>query len=222
MGFDEGAASWDDDPARGERARAVAAAMRRHLVAFRQAHDETTGLPPRRAIDLGAGTGSLSLLLADLFDEIVLVDTSAGMLEVAAAKVAADPTLPARFETLRVDLASSDTPPIEPVEAAYSLLALHHIDDVGALLRGLHALLMPGGLLLLADLVTEDGSYHRHDADFHGHHGFDRDGLEAALRAAGFEPLTYEIAATTRRRVDDGSERDYPLFLITARAERPR
>ncbi len=212
------AAGWDDDPARAERARAVAAAMRRHLVAVRQAHDDPTGLPPRRAIDLGAGTGSLSLLLADLFDEIVLVDTSAGMLEVAARKVAADPMLRTRIDTLRADLTSTDAAPtLRPAEAAYSLLALHHIEDVGALLRALHALLVPGGLLLLADLVSEDGSYHRHDPDFHGHHGFDRQDLDAALRAAGFEPSTYEIAATTRRRDESGVERDYPLFLVTAR-----
>lgn len=209
MDFDAVAAGWDDDEGRTQRNRDVAAAMRAAL----------GGRHRRRALDVGAGTGSLSLLLADLFDEIVLVDTSTGMLEAAAAKVAAaGSALPARITTLAADLSTPGAPPddLGPVDAAYSLMALHHVRDTGALLRTLHGLVRPDGLLLLADLAAEDGSYHAHHADFDGHDGFDRQALETALRDTGFEPLSHETVHVVRRQAD-GVTRDYPVFLAVAR-----
>jgi ubiquinone/menaquinone biosynthesis C-methylase UbiE len=208
MDFDAVAAGWDDDEARTRRTRDVAAAMR---AALGNRHR-------RRALDVGAGTGSLSILLADLFDEIVLVDTSPGMLEVAAAKVAAaGDAIPARITTLVADLAEpgSANGPDAPVDAVYSLMALHHVPDTDALLSALRALLAPGGLLLVADLAAEDGSFHAHHADFDGHDGFDRHSMEPALRRAGFSPRSHETAHVVHREVD-GVVRDYPVFLAVA------
>jgi len=206
--FDAVAAGWDDDEARARRTRDVADAMR-----------EVLGNRHRpRALDVGAGTGSLSILLADLFDEIVLVDTSPGMLEVAASKVtAAGSAIGARITTLVADLADpgSAYAPAAPVDAVYSLMALHHVPDTGALFSALGRLLTPGGLLLVADLAAEDGSFHAHHAAFDGHDGFDRHVLESALRRAGFSPRSHETVHVVRRQID-GVVRDFPVFLAVA------
>jgi trans-aconitate methyltransferase len=205
--FDTAAATWDEDEQRAQRARAVAAEIRSRL------GDHTY----HRALDFGAGTGALSLLLADRFDEILLVDTSAGMLAEAAGKItAAGPALAARIRTLPVDLTGDDPsgwPEAGSVDVVYTSMALHHVPDVPDLLRTLHALLLPGGLLFVADLAADDeGSYHAHEEGFAGHHGFRRNALEAAFTASGFAPAGHTTVFVMRR---DG--REYPVFLAVAR-----
>ncbi len=211
MDFDERAGTWDDDETRTERTRAVAEQMQRAL-GERTYH---------RGLDFGAGTGSLSLLLADRFDEVVLVDTSRGMLEVAAGKVAAaGPTLTAKVAGLPLDLTepgAAAAAGLAPVDVVYSLMALHHVQDVDPLLSTFRDLLAPDGLVLLADLEAEDGSYHAADSGFHGHHGFDRTALERSLTAAGLVPMSYRTVATARRTDHEGRERHYPVFLAVAR-----
>ena len=159
---------------------------------------------------------SLGLLLADRFDEILLVDTSAGMLAEAAGKVtAAGPTFAARIRTLAVDLTGDDPtgwPEPGSVDVVYTSMALHHVVDVRDLLRTWHALLLPGGLVFVADLAADDGSYHAHDEAFAGHHGFRRDELEAAFTASGFAPASFDTVFVVRK-----DDRDYPLFLAVAR-----
>ena len=60
--FDEEAATWDDDPGHEKRQVAVA-----------QAITEAVDLSPRMsAVDLGGGTGRLSILLADLVGSVVV------------------------------------------------------------------------------------------------------------------------------------------------------
>lgn len=211
MDFDAAAATWDDDEQRARRTQAIAAEIRSRL-------GEHTY---RRALDFGAGTGALSLLLADRFEEILLVDTSPGMLAAAAGKIAAaGPDVAARLHPLALDLTGSDPsgrPEPGSVDVVYSSMALHHVADVPALLRAFHGLLAPGGLLLVADLAADhDGSYHAHDDAFEGHHGFHRHELDQTLVATGFAPATTTTAYVVRREVD-GAEREYPVFLATAR-----
>jgi 2-polyprenyl-3-methyl-5-hydroxy-6-metoxy-1,4-benzoquinol methylase len=207
--FDGRAATWDADDERARRTAAVAEQMRARL----------GGRTYRRGLDFGAGTGSLSLLLADRFDEIVLVDTSSGMLAVAAGKVeAAGRALPARITPLVTDLtAAGGAAGIEPVDVVYSLMALHHVGDVETLLRAFHGLLVPGGLALFADLdADEDGSYHAHVEGFDGHHGLDRSALARWLGAAGFAVLSQETVVVVHRHGEDGGGRDYPVVLTVA------
>src|SRR5262249_46849238 len=77
--FDARAATWDGDPTKVERARAIADAILREV-------------PPRPAIaalEYGAGTGLLGFMLRDRIGELTLADISDGMLEVAQRKIAA-------------------------------------------------------------------------------------------------------------------------------------
>src|SRR5215213_7290967 len=74
--FDERAVDWDT-PERVARAKVAAEAIR-----------AAVELPPgARAIDIGSGTGLLGLSLLDRLGELVLADTSDGMLEQAARKI---------------------------------------------------------------------------------------------------------------------------------------
>ena len=76
--FDSRAKTWDSDPKKVERAAQVAQAIRAALPLQ----------PGMTALEVGCGTGLLSFALQSDFAHITLADTSEGMLDVLAAKIA--------------------------------------------------------------------------------------------------------------------------------------
>jgi SAM-dependent methyltransferase len=102
----------------------------------------------------------------------------------------------------------------ERFDLLLSLLVLHHVEDTAAAFGAMHALLAPGGRIAVADLDTEDGSFHSAEAEGIHHHGFDRGELGHRATAAGFVDVAFRTATTIE---DEG--RRYPLFLLTARAD---
>jgi ubiquinone/menaquinone biosynthesis C-methylase UbiE len=196
--FDERARTWDT-PERRARAEAVANAIRAAIPLTRD----------MRAIEVGAGTGLLGLALAGDVGELVLADPSAGMLEVAREKLAVHGD--GRVSALHLDLLA-DPPPQPPFDLAVSLLVLHHLPDTAAALRAIRALLRPGGWLALADLETEDGSFHGPDAEGIYHHGFDPGRLAATAADAGFVDVSVRQATVIEK---DG--RQFTLLLLLGR-----
>jgi 2-polyprenyl-3-methyl-5-hydroxy-6-metoxy-1,4-benzoquinol methylase len=198
--FDERARDWDT-PDRIARA-AELAAMIRSVVPLARTD---------RLVDVGAGTGLLGLALVDDVGEVVLLDPSAGMIEVATAKLA-DGALPT-VHAARHDLLA-DPPPAKPFDVAVSLLVLHHIADTRRALAAIRDLLRPGGRIALADLDTEDGSFHSEGSESIHHHGFDRAALETLTAEAGF----VDVATRTAMVLDEDSRfAGYSVFLLTGR-----
>jgi ubiquinone/menaquinone biosynthesis C-methylase UbiE len=195
--FDEQARDWDSDPAKVERALQVAEVMRQAIALHRH----------MRALEYGAGTGLLSFALRHDLGSITLADTSPGMLTVLQEKIAAAGA--EDMHPLRLDLAF-DPLPAQGFELTYSLMVLHHIDDIQAILRAFHQILEPGGVLCACDLDKEDGSFHQHE--FHGHLGFERAEIQSLVEAAGFEDVRFSTAYTIQRE-----GKSYPLFLLVAR-----
>lgn len=191
--FDEKAATWDDDPAKVERARAVARAIR----------EDVPLDGSDRLLEYGAGTGLVTEALRDAVGPVTLVDTSAGMREAMRAKVAAGAIPDARIWDLDLSVAPV---PDERFDLVVTVMTLHHIADLGPVLAAFAELLVAGGHLCVVDLEAEDGSFH--SDDFHGHHGFERDDLAAQLAAAGFSDVTFRDCYRIDR---DGV--DYQVFL---------
>lgn len=196
--FDERAATWDEDPGHVERAEAIAAAVA----------SEVPLDPSTRVFEYGAGTGLVSQLLRPRVGPITVADTSEGMREVLRAKAHGGSLDGARV--WEVDLATTAPPPGEVFDLAVTVMTLHHIEDLAPVLDAFAALLAPGGHLCVADLEEEDGSFH--SEGFHGHHGFARPDLTAALEAAGFDTPTF----TTPYRITR-DDRTYPVFLAVSR-----
>jgi 2-polyprenyl-3-methyl-5-hydroxy-6-metoxy-1,4-benzoquinol methylase len=199
--FDAKAKTWDADLEKHERARRVADAIRAAV----------PDLAQRSVLEIGAGTGLLGLSLQPHAAHVTLTDTSREMLAVAAEKVRAAGL--ANVTTTLLDL-TSGPPPEARWDLACSLMTLHHIPDTAGLLRTLHALLAPGGVVALADLDAEDGSFHGAGVDVH--HGFDRAVLAAQLERAGFREVRLSTAFEVRKATERG-ERAYPAFLAIAR-----
>jgi tRNA (cmo5U34)-methyltransferase len=125
-------------------------------------------VPVKRVLDLGAGTGTLSVLIAEAHPEarFVLVDGAPAMLERAAA------ALGDRAATVVADL--RDPLPQGSYCAVVSALAIHHLDDADKrdLLARAHEALAPGGVFVNAEQVlgptpeleAHYGERHQHDS----------------------------------------------------------
>jgi ubiquinone/menaquinone biosynthesis C-methylase UbiE len=103
--------------------------------------------------------------------------------------------------------------PEQRYDLIYTLLTLHHIQDVNSIISKFSEILTKQGTLVIIDLEKEDGSFH--DDEFHGHKGFDRDELNIKLNDAGLFPKHYEICYELEKE-HNGAIRKYPLFMLIA------
>ena len=194
--FDARAQHWDDAE-KVRRAEQVAAAVH-HAVELN---------PAMKALEYGAGTGLLSFALRGAIGPITLADSSAGMRAVAERKIAAANA--ADMRVIDLDL-TRDPLPAERYDLIFSMMTLHHVADVPGLFGAFHSMLNAGGWVCLADLDSEDGSFHGPDVQVH--HGFARTELRSWLVAAGFQDASVGDCCTLEHH-----GREYSVFLATAR-----
>ncbi len=202
--FDECAQQWDNNPTRVELARAVGAAIQRAVPIQ----------PHWRALDYGAGTGLLTLNLLPRLAAVVALDSSTGMLERFQQKLAAADigNVQTRFWNLE-----TEPYPEQGFDLVVSSMTLHHLLDVPLIFQRLAALLKPGGWLAVADLDTEDGSFHAQMDDVF-HHGFNRNDIAAWLKRAGLANVTLSDASALNKPASTGEMRTYGVFLAVGRA----
>lgn len=199
--FDIKAAEWDKSRMHRERAEAIAAAIIREIPLNKN----------MTAMEFGAGTGLLSFMLSDSLGSITLIDSSEGMVKVLREKL--PQTNAAAMKIVKADLEHEDYTD-ERFDLIYSLMVLHHVDDVGKILGKFSAMLNSGGHLAIADLYSEDGSFHGHG--FTGHKGFDTGALAASLEKQGFIDVRHSNVYNIEKTTDNNEIKHFGVFLMTA------
>jgi len=205
--FDKAAANWDNKTLRLQLAGQVVRAIGQ-AVPLKRTMD---------ALEIGCGTGLVTISLCHDLNSIVAADTSSGMLDVLKEKIS--------------DLGVENTTPLllDPsgdlsrlgsgkFHLIYSSMTLHHIKDTAAILSACYSLLHPGGSIAIADLAEEDGSFHGDMAGVE-HLGFDPQKLARLATECGFSETAVTAAHIITKEDGQGRKRSYPVFLLTARKQ---
>ncbi len=198
--FDKKAGTWDSDPVKIARARAVAEGIRANVPVT----------PGMTAFEYGCGTGLLSFALQPYVAHITLADSSSGMLAVLEEKIASSGIQNMSFTKLNL---VTDPLPQEKYHLIYTLMTLHHILDTDKILRDFYMLLDRSSYLCVADLDKEDGSFH--GSDFPGHKGFDREELRQKAQRVGFQKVDFTTIFHMAKG-ESQSRKTFPLFLMIA------
>lgn len=170
---------------------------------------------PKEVVDLGTGTGACALIAAGLGHRVRACDGAAGMLAVARRAAEAG-GLSVAFEHARIEDcifadASADIVTLRNV--------LWTLPDPAAALRKAHALLRPGGMVLISDGLWSVAPQYRSTyaealaAALPRHYGLSESDARAMLAEADFGP------ARGWQHLFAGSPYpgDVPIFVLTAR-----
>lgn len=208
--FDEAAQTWDQEPRRRELAEALWTALRKAVPLERH----------WRVLDVGCGTGGLTLPLAGEVAEVEGVDASPGMLavcgvKVEAARAAGRITAAVRLHGVDIQCPDARAALGHGYDLVVTALTMHHLADVPPVLDFFHESLSSGGRLCMMDLVEEPGTFHGAHGDV-PHHGFGEARMRAWLDGAGFSACTWTTVHTITKTDASGCPVRYPVFLATA------
>lgn len=140
-------------------------------------------------LDIGCGTGNVSIACASRGASVVGIDINAGMLEIARAK-ATSAGLEREIQFLEIGVAEIESRYGESTfDACVSCLAFSEMSaqEQAYAISTVHSLLKPGGICVIADEVTTRGRARR---------------LLHGLTQAPFKLLAYVLAQATTRPVN--------------------
>ncbi len=147
--------------------------------------------PRARYADLGVGDGLLTLMLAEVASTVTAVDLSPAML--AQLNARAKQKGIKNIATVEGDIASLPLP-----EASHDVVvmsqALHHAKEPLRALQEAARILVPGGRLLVIDLLAHQEEWVREKLE-HAHLGFTEPALAQLLEAAGFRNVLVSRSA---------------------------
>lgn len=159
--FNAEAAKWDDNPFVHEATRLAYETLHPLITTLSNGRDQTLDV-----LEVGCGTGLLTLRVAPHVKHIVAIDPAEGMIDVLNAKLS-DPTAPKNLTPLCHLLTNPEDPVLPPASATeytgpgtgarrkYDLilshLVMHHVPDLRQFLSTLRGCLKSGGRVFLTD-----------------------------------------------------------------------
>ena len=200
--FDTKASGWDQSQMHRDRAAAIAEDILKTLPLNRD----------MKVLEYGAGTGLTSFILKDRFSEITMLDNSDGMLAVLNEKITASGA--SNLKALKFDLEKENWP-YGKFDLILTQMVLHHVSDIDTIISKFSKMLNQGGYIAIADLYTEDGSFH--GEGFTGHNGFDPDKLGQTLRSDGFTSVDHHKCFVVNKHIGENKTRPFDVFLLTAK-----
>ena len=193
--FNEKSKDWDAN----EMRKMLSSAIGSSIIEQVSLHEQM------RVMDFGAGTGLISSQVAPRVKKIVAVDISEAMLNKLVSKA----ELQGKVEIVCQDII--DKPIAEKFDLIMSAMAMHHVKDTSKLIQRFSEHLRPRGIIALADLDKEDGSFHPEGTEGIFHLGFKRNELQIILEKYGFSQIRF---FTAHKVFKEG--KNYPIFLVTA------
>jgi SAM-dependent methyltransferase len=200
---------WDEDAETYDHSPGHAASDPVEAAAWRAFLHRNLPPPPASVLDAGAGTGAISLLLAELGYDVTALDISPQMLTRARDKAEA------RGLPLRTIVGPADDPPPGPFDAVVERHLLWTTPDPGSALSAWRRVAPSGRLMVFEGIWRRDGAAARARgwasdalrkvlAVPHDHHAAYDPDLLAALPLAGAPsplPLVQAVTDAGWRRI---------------------
>ncbi|MFW2177454.1 MULTISPECIES: class I SAM-dependent DNA methyltransferase [unclassified Moraxella] len=200
--FAHKASTFDQSSPRVQNVDNIAQAIRQHI----------TLDPTMKLLDFGSGTGLLLERLAPHVHAITAIDVSPSMNSELGKKLDTHGKLHGCAVTIiEKDLVNDKVHFDHTFDGIISSMTLHHVKDINALFAQFSQLLNQGGFIALADLATEDGSFHSEDTGVF-HHGFEPSFLVETATAMGFGEVSCEVVSHIQR-----PNHTYEILLLTAK-----
>ena len=192
--FKEKAQNWDSGDIRVSGAKKIAEAIEKRI-------DLT---PQMDILDFGVGTGLLGFEIAKKVKQVYGVDTSKTML----AKLQEKNTPELNIIPFNQDIIQE--PLTQQFDGLVSSMTLHHVENLDAFFKTIYKNIKDGGFIAIADLESEDGTFHSDNTGVH-HFGFNEDALREIVEKSGFKDVKIENINTIQK-----PQRDFGVFLLTA------
>lgn len=211
--FNEEAANWDSNPFVHEASKHALEAIRARFPALKPAAG-STGL---NVLEIGCGTGLLSVMVAPLAKQLVAIDAAPGMIEVLKTKLQG-PNTPRNIVPVAVLLTDPEDALLPPAnkdnpeggrlkfDLITSHLVLHHVPDLEGLLTTMLGCLTESGMVALTDFEDygpEAKSFHP-QSKMAGveRHGIHVETMELLMNKVGFVNVKVERAWTMYKTVE--------------------
>jgi ubiquinone/menaquinone biosynthesis C-methylase UbiE len=199
--FDKSAEQWDAEERRVNLAKSVFNSIKEKI---KLKNDLTIA-------DIGTGTGLLLIQFLPFAKQIDGFDNSQGMLNVLSEKIKQN-----KIEnvTLHQFNADKDELPENKYDLVVSSMTFHHIEKTEEILRKIYKSLKIGGEMCIADLESEDGTFHSEMTDDIFHKGFDKSDFVSIMEKVGFKNSETKTAFSVIR-----SEKSFSIFTAYGKKE---
>lgn len=197
MNFNELAKNWDTEQ-RVKRAEVISTEIESYM-----------GSGPLEVMEFGCGTGLISFNLRDKIANFLLLDSSEAMINEVKQKIANEQAT--NVETYCGEIETLNTE--KKFDVIYTSMTCHHIKDIQSTLNLLTSFLKKNGKLVIVDLLPDDGTFHRLNPDFEGHHGFTVEEMTTMLKKAGLNDILGRKFYSGYKTIEEMNH-PYSLFSI--------
>ena len=213
--FNDEAAAWDSNPFVHAMSLEAWKAIRTFVPHLFCGPGAESARPD--VLEIGCGTGLLSLETAPAANRLVAVDAAQGMIDVLSSKLG-QPGAPNNVTPLAILLEDPEDQRLPPADDAnpqgprlkYDLitshLVLHHIADLEGVLRTMLGCLKEGGTVALTDFEDfgpEARRFHP-ESKMEGveRHGINREWMAGLMREVGFKDVRVEVGWEHEKMVE--------------------
>jgi len=200
--FDKTAKEWDLKPRRVLMAKNT----------FNEIIKKVSLSKEMQLIDIGTGTGLLLLSFVDKVKHVTGIDNSQGMLDILNDKI-----IRSKINNISLKHFEADTDklPENNYDLAISNMTFHHFISPKNFIKQVYRSLKQGGQICIADLETEDGTFHsKKNLEGVHHFGFDKEVFENLLKEANFKNTSIK----TIFEIDKDGKK-FPVFLAYGEKE---
>lgn len=160
--------------------------------------------------DVGCGTGNLTFEMARFAKKVIGIDLSREMIR-QASRLAKEREI--RNVEFRLGDAESLPLAAETVDAAFSVMVLHFLQEPARAVAELCRITRPGGFVILVDLVPHQEEWMRSEMA-HRWLGFEKSSVEKWLRGGGAIQIEYELTgAYAGKKLNRNGKRPVEIFV---------